>query len=149
MHFMLGSPLPRSAMSVTLLSAYNNITSTIASKGDSTLPPSEDPFVYNNGYGAFIAIHSAIGEHLTWSLLEGAVVGLHNGLYLRGKYRASEFWMWDGPVRLIGFGEMGSAVVGKNGTARSTGIGIEGKANGNGDGSGTSAGNGELQNPET
>ena len=77
------------------------------------------------------------------------MVGLHNGLYLRGRYRASEFWMWDGPVRLIGFGEMGSAVVGKNGTVRSTEIGIEGKANGNGDGSGNSVGNGELEKSET
>ena len=136
MHFMLGSPLPRSAMSVTILSAYDNITSTIASKGDSRLPASEDPFVYNNGKGAFIAVHSGIGGHLTWSLLEGAVVGLHNALYLRGRYKASEFWMWDGPVRLVGVGEMGSAVVGKNGTVTWTEIEIEGTANGNGDGSG-------------
>lgn len=146
---MLGSPLPRYAMSVTLHSAYNSITSTIASKGDSILPASEDPFVYNNGYGAFIAVHSAIGGHLTWSLLEGAVVGLHNGLYLRGKYRASEFWMWDGPVRLVGFGEMGSAVVGTNGTVRWTGINVEGKPNGNGDGSGNLVGKRELEKSET
>ena len=146
---MLGSPLPRSAMSSTIRSAYNDITSTIASKGDSILPISEDPFVYNKGYGAYIAVHSAIGGHLTWSLLEGAVVGLHNGLYLRGRYRASEFWMWDGPVRLVGVGEMGSAVVGKNGTIRWTGTAIEGKANGNGDGSGILVGNGELETSET
>ena len=118
MHFMLGSPLPLSAMNVTTLSAYNYISSTIASKGDSILPASEDPFVYDKGYGAFIAVHSAIGRHLTWSLLEGAVVGLHNGLYLRGRYRASEFWMVDGPVRLVAIGEMGSAIMGKNGTVR-------------------------------
>ena len=100
--------------------------------------------MYNKGYGAFIAVQSARGRHLTWSLLEGAVVGLHNGLYLRGRYRASEFWMWDELVRLIAVGEMGSAVVGKwAGTA------IEGKANGNGDDSGDLVGNGELEISET
>ena len=149
MHFMLGSSLPRSAMGITIRSAYNDITSHIASKGDSILPTSEDPFVYNKGYGAFIAVHSAIGAHLTWSLLEGAVVGLHNGLYLRERYRASEFWMWDGPVRLVGIGQMGSAGVGTNRTVRWTGIAIEGKANGNGDGSGSLVGNGELEISET
>ena len=146
---MLGSPLPRSAMSSIIRSAYNDITSTIASKGDSILPKSEDPFVYNKGYGAYIAVHSAKGQHLTWSLLEGAVVGLHNGLYLRERYRASEFWVWDGPVRLVGVGEMGSAVVGTNGTVRWTGTAIEGKANGNGDGSGILVGNGELETSKT
>lgn len=131
-------------MNFTILSAYSNITSTIASKGDSTIPTSEDPFMYNKGYGAFIAVHSALGRHLTWSLLEGAVVGLHNALYLRGRYRASEFWMWDELVVLIGVGEMGSAVVGKW-----TGTAIEGKANGNGDVSGNLVGNGELEISET
>ena len=131
-------------MNFTIRSAYSNITSTIASKGDSIIPTSEDPFMYNKGYGAFIAVQSARGRHLTWSLLEGAVVGLHNGLYLRGRYRASEFWMWDELVRLIAVGEMGSAVVGKwAGTA------IEGKANGNGDDSGDLVGNGELEISET
>ena len=149
MHFLLGSPLPRSAMSFTLSSAYNDITSTIASKGDSILPRSEDPFVYDKGYGAVIVIHSAAGRHLTWSLVEGAVVGLHNGLYMRGRYRASEFWMWDGPVRLVGSGEIGPAVVGKNGTVRWTATAIEGKANGNGGGSGDLIGIGELEISET
>ena len=105
--------------------------------------------MYNKGYGAFIAVHSAVGRHLTWSLLEGAVVGLHNGLYQRGRYRASEFWMLDGPVRLVGVGEMGSAVVGKNGTVGWRGIAIEGKANGSSDGSGILVGNGALEISET
>ena len=77
------------------------------------------------------------------------MVGLQNALYLMRRYRASDFWMWDGPVRLVGVGEMGSAVVGKNGTVRWTKIGIEGKANGNGDGSGNLVGNGELEKSET
>ena len=104
----------------TILSAYNDITSTIASKGDSVLSTSEDPFVYDKGYGAFITTHSAKGRHLTWSLLEGAVVGLYNGLYLRGKYRTSEFWIWDGMAGLVGVGKMSASVVGRssNGTIR-------------------------------
>ncbi len=87
----------------------------IALEGDSTLPTSEDPFVYDKGSGAFIRAQSAKGRHLTWSLLEGAVVGLYNGLYLRGRYRASEFWIWDGTERLVGVGEMGADGVGGGG----------------------------------
>ena len=116
----------------TIVSAYNDITSTIASKGDSVLPKSEDPFVYNKGDGAVIRARSAKGRYLTWSLLEGAVVGLYNGLYLRGRYRASEFWIWDGMAGLVGSGEMRADVVGtsRNGTTRGKGMANVGKQNG-------------------
>ena len=99
----------------TVLSLYRHITSTIASSGDSILPASKDPFVYNQGYGAFIEAHSAEGRHLTWSYLEGAVVGLYNGLYLRGAYRTSEFRVWDAVAGLVGVGKMGADVVGGDG----------------------------------
>ena len=107
-------------MSVTIVSAYNHITSTIASEGDGVLPTSQDPFMYNKGYGAFIAAHSSNGRRLTWSLLEGAVVGLYNRLYLRGIYRASQFLIWDRWEGLMGVGEMradGVGAGGRNGTA--------------------------------
>lgn len=76
---------------------------------------------------------------MTWSSLEGAVVGLYNGLYLRGRFRASEFWIWNGPVGLVGAGKMGAAddVVGgggRNGTVRGRGVAGVGKGNGNGNG---------------
>ena len=102
-------------MSHTLHSAYNHIISTIASKGDSILPASEDPFLYNEGYGAFIEAHSAKGRHLTWSFLEGAVVGLYNGLYLDGWYRTCDFWILDGMAGLVGIGRMGVDTVGGGG----------------------------------
>lgn len=65
---------------------------------------------------------------MTWSFLEGAVVGLYNGLYLRGRHRASEFWIWDGGVGLVGAGKMGAADVvggggGRNGTYNGTASG--------------------------
>lgn len=99
-------------MSHTILSAYNHIISTIASEGDSILPASEDPFLYNKGYGAFIEAHSAKGRHLTWSFLEGAVVGLYNGLYLGRRYRTCEFWVLDGMAGLVGVGRLEIDVVG-------------------------------------
>ena len=102
-------------MSHTILSAYNHIISTIASEGDSILPASQDPFLYNKGYGAFIEAHSAKGRHLTWSYLQGAVVALYNGLYLRGQYRTCEFGVLDGIAGLVGVGKMGVAVVGGGG----------------------------------
>lgn len=119
----------------TIVSTYNEITSTIASKGDSVLPKSEDPFVYNKGDGALIRARSAKGRYLTWSLLEGAVVGLYNGLYLRGSYRASEFWIWDGIAGLVGVGEMKADVVrtSRNGTIRRRGTANAEKQNGNAD----------------
>ena len=95
--------------------------------------------MYSKGYGAFIKVCSARGKHLTWSLLEGAVVGLHNGLYLRGKYRMSEFWIWDRVTGLEGVGEMGADVVGdrgRNGTARWRGIVRMDDGNGTGNGIG-------------
>ena len=94
-------------MSNTIISAYNFIIFTIASEGDSTLPKSKDPFTYSADHRAFIRAGSAAGRHLTWSLLEGAVVGLWNGLYQNGKYRASVFWIRDARAGLLGVGEMG------------------------------------------
>ncbi|KAL9075274.1 MAG: hypothetical protein Q9161_001651 [Pseudevernia consocians] len=105
--------------------------------------PSKDPFVYNQGYGTFIRARSAQGRHLTWSLLEGAVVGLYNGLYLMGIYRTSEFRIWDGVAGMVEVGETGADVVGggggRNGTVRwGEGVNVgkwNGKGNGNGNGS--------------
>ena len=97
----------------------------IAIEGDSTLPTSEDPFVYDKGSGAFIRAQSAKGRHLTWSLLEGAVVGLYNGLYLWGWYWGCEFWIWFGKLWLVGAGKMGADGVGGgggNGTDKWRGI---------------------------
>lgn len=71
--------------------------------------------MYNQSYGAFIGARSAKGRHLTWSFLEGAVVGLYNGLYLRGRYRTSQFGIWDGVAELVGVGEMGADIVGGGG----------------------------------
>lgn len=145
-HFILGPPLPPAVMSNTILSAYNNITSTIASQGDSILPASKDPFLYDQGYGAFIGAHSAIGRHLTWSFLEGAVVALYNGLYLSGRYRTCGFWIRDGVMGLVGVGEMGAAGVGggggRNGMVRWRGVASVGIGNGNGNGNGS--GNGDV-----
>ena len=103
--------------------------------------------MYNKGYGAFIAAHSAKGRHLTWSLLEGAVLGLYNALYLQGKYRTSEFWVWDGTAGLVGVGKMATAVADggrrNSSTLRWTGL-IELGA-GNSSGSGNAAGNREVR----
>lgn len=133
-------------MSVTIVSAYNLITSTIASGGDGVLPTSQDPFVYNKGYGAFIAAHSSNGRRLTWSLLEGAVVGLYHGLYLRGIHRTSEFLIADRREGLMGAGEMGADGVGgggRNGTAGWWGMArVEKKDN---YGSGNVTGSGKLE----
>ncbi|CAF9939290.1 hypothetical protein IMSHALPRED_001282 [Imshaugia aleurites] len=122
-------------MSDTILSAHIHILSTIAAKGDSVLSASEDPFVYDPGYGAFIRARSANGRHLTWTFLEGVVVALHNGLFLRGRYRASEFWIWDGVLGLVGLGEMGAGAVG-GGVGMGTVVSV-GKGNGEGNGNGT------------
>lgn len=132
-HFMLGHSLPRTVMCDTIVSAYDDIISTIASKGDSVLPKSEDPFVYNKGDGAFIRARSAKGRYLTWSLLEGVMVGLYNGPYLRGRYRASEFLIRDGMAGLLGSGEMRADFVGasRNRTIRWRGMANVEKQNGN------------------
>lgn len=44
-------------------------------------------------------------------------MGLYNRLYLRGRYRASEFQVWDAVMGLVGVGEM-DADVERNGTVR-------------------------------
>lgn len=59
----------------------------ILSNGDGLLPTDEDPFIYNQGYGAYIEAWSTGAGLLTWSFLEGAVVAMYNALYMRGKYR--------------------------------------------------------------
>ena len=74
------------------------------------------------------------------------MVGLHNGLYLRGIYRTSEFQIWDGREGLMGFGEMGAdgvSGIGRNGTARWWGLARAGKKDGSG--SGNVTGSGELE----
>ena len=43
------------------------------------------------------------------------MVGLHNGLYLRGKYCTSLFWILDGVAGLVGTGEMDADIVGAGG----------------------------------
>ena len=112
-------------MSATILAAHVHIAATIAAKGDSVLPASEDPFTFDGGYGAFIRARSAEGRLLTWSLLEGAVVALYNGLVLRGRFRASEFGISEGGGALVGVGEMGAGVGGVGaGVGRGGGKGL-------------------------
>lgn len=106
--FILGQPLPQIVMSDTILSAYSYIAATMALDGDNILPQEEDPFIYNKLYGAKFEAFSAdetLPRRLTWGHLEGTVLGLYNGLYLRGKYKTALFYIHD-TVGVVGMGEL-------------------------------------------
>lgn len=70
------------------------------------------------------------------------MVGLYNGLYLTGFYRASEFRISDGVLGWVGVGEMGAEFVGagggggRNGTVGWRGVRDVGKGNGDGNNDG-------------
>lgn len=105
-HFVLHQPLDPGAMSLAVYSTYMYIEKVIGANGDGPLPPNEDPFVYNQRHGAFVDAWSAPGQKMTWSLLEGAVVGLWNDLYLRDKYRVTSFTLWVAGTGLVGVGNL-------------------------------------------
>ena len=97
-------------MGKTIRTAYNFIFFAISHDGDGDLPPQEDPFVINEHYGASITAVSAPGHKLTWGLLKGAIVGLHDALFLAGKYMAARFEIWDGGVVMVGRGRLAMAI---------------------------------------
>lgn len=78
-------------MSQTLLSIYAYALNIIRDRGDGLLLAEENPFIYNKGHGAYIEVWSASSQSLSWGFLEGAIVGMSNALYLRGKYRTLNF----------------------------------------------------------
>ncbi|KAL2043116.1 hypothetical protein N7G274_004176 [Stereocaulon virgatum] len=107
--FFLGHPLDKAAMGETILAAYNFIRFAISHHGDGDLPPQEDPFLMDEHYGASIRAVSAPGHKLTWGILKGAIVGLHDALFLAGKYVTASFEIWDGNVALVGRGRLAMA----------------------------------------
>ena len=93
-------------MSNGILSTYLYVTRTLEAKGDSQLGPGDDPFTYNQHYGAYIEARSNPGHHLTWSFLKTAVEGLYMMVYLRGKYKTATFIIWDQSFGAVGTGKL-------------------------------------------
>lgn len=89
----------------TILSTYKYVQGEIATRGDGILPRDEDPFIYNQLYGAYIEARSAGDHSLTWSYLEAVVVSLYNALYNRGRFRSTAFLIVEAGV-LIGTGNL-------------------------------------------
>jgi hypothetical protein len=96
-------------MGKTIRAAYNFIFFAISHDGDGDIPPQEDPFLMNEHYGASITAVSAPWHKLTWGLLKGTIVGLHDALFLAGKYMTARFEIWDGGVILVGGGRLAMA----------------------------------------
>lgn len=88
-------------MSTAILSTYHYIQQVLHTKGDGILIAGEDPFMYNQHYGPYIEVWSADGSFLTWSFLEGAIVAMYKGLYLRDKYKTTSFAIWDSEIGII------------------------------------------------
>ena len=89
-----------------ITSTYEYIRQTIAIRGDMVLSSKEDPFIYDEHLGAYIEAGSVHPHFLTWAYLEGAVVAIHNALYLQGKYKTSAFSIWDEQVGMVGAGSL-------------------------------------------
>lgn len=93
-------------MSEAIISTYEYIQNIIDNQGDGIIPAGKDPIILNQHHGAYIEVWSVNGHFLTWSYLEGVTVAMYNALFLRARYKTSNFNIWDGAIGMIGVGNL-------------------------------------------
>ena len=108
--FYLGFPCEDEGMSRTIDSGRDYCEQQLEKEGDGPLPPYEEPFTEDLGYGTAITVFSSRPDRrLTWSIVKDAMEGLWTFLVIDSRYVESEFEIYHLLLGLVGRGTIRDA----------------------------------------